>query len=140
MPGFSITPSAPFKRAMVAAVSLNITTLTQATTATVATRFVAPLRESASTAGASKAAVAQIAVHKVDNSNDLVMRQQGQAGDIIVGVSGHSPEADVLDELEWGSAAESPRAWVRNFHTHNAHEVYDAWSNELTSELNRRLK
>lgn len=140
MSGFNITPSTSFQRAMVSAATLDLVKLTQAATATVATQFVKPLQESASTSGASKKAVGEIAVHKVDNPNDLVMRQRGETGDVMVGVTGHSPEADSLDELEWGGVAEGPRAWVRNFHTHHAHEVYDAWSSELTNELNRRLK
>lgn len=138
--GFSVTPSAAFKRVSVAAVHLDIAEVARSATLSVAAHTVKPLRAAAKAAGASKETVDSIAVSVVSNDNDLVMRQRPDIGDITVGVSGHAPGAEEADDLEWGSMEQTPRAWVQGYHAHNESSVYESWSHELTNELNRRLK
>lgn len=104
----------------------------------VADRLVAPLRTAAQAAGASRRMVTEIRVHD-GHLNDLVMRDRGYKGDVIVGVGGEGRSADEAEELEWGNLDEAPKAWVRTTAARHAADVNRMWSAELTRELDRRV-
>jgi hypothetical protein len=104
----------------------------------VAERLVEPLRASARAAGASQGMVGNVRVHD-GHMSDLVMRDQGHRGDVIVGVDGFSRHAEEAESLEWGSLDERPMAWVRTTAARLHREVSTMWSNEMTRELDRQV-
>lgn len=100
--------------------------------------LVRPLRTAARAAGGAVLAN-EVQVHD-GHLNQLVMREPGSYGDVIVGVSGECPQADRAEELEWGSLEENPRAWVRATAAQHGYDVTARWSAELTTELDRRCR
>lgn len=137
---FDITPSAAFKRAADAMATVSISEVVVAATMRTASESISGLRDSAKSAGASRSMVGAVTVLQAPSAADLVMRQRAEPGDIMVGVSGHSDHAEEADDLEWGGVSEGPRAWVRNWHSHNQGAVNAQWSDALTTELTRRLR
>ena len=102
-----------------------------------ASKLVEPLKRAAAAAGADRGLVGAVSVHE-GHLNDLVMRDRGHRGDVIVGVSGDSKHAEAAEELEWGGLEAGPKAWVRTTVAHHARDVRTSWSNELTRGLDRR--
>lgn len=98
--------------------------------------LVQPLKSALRQAGGA-AASRDVRVHD-GHLNDLVMREQGRRGDVIVGVGGESQHADTAEELEWGGLDVGPKAWVRATVAQRAFDTVDRWSRELTAELDRR--
>ena len=100
--------------------------------------LVDPLRRAARAGGASNGLVGAITVHD-GHLNDLVMRDHGRKGDVIVGVEGRSRYADEAEELEWGGIDTPPVGWVRTTVASRTRDVRVAWSNELTRGLDRHV-
>lgn len=135
--GFSIT--SPRLNHVEAAISkLNIGLVARDSAVIVAEKLVDPLRTAAQHAGASRQMVADIRVHD-GHLNELVMRDHGSRGDVIVGVSGEARSADEAEDREWGTLDEPPRAWVRTTAARRAADINRMWSAELTRELDRRV-
>jgi hypothetical protein len=134
---FSIT-SPHLARVQAGMERVNIDLVIRDSAVVIADRLVQPLQQAATAAGASKKLVATIRVHD-GHLNDLVMRDRGHFGDVIVGVDGASPVADEAETLEWGSLETGPRAWVRTTAARNAAQVHRMWSDEMTRELDRRI-
>lgn len=135
--GFSIT-SPRLSHIAAGMERVNIGLIARDSAVNVADRLVQPLRQAAARGGASARVVKDIRVHD-GHLNDLVMRNTGHFGDVIVGVDGSSIAADEAEELEWGSLEASPKAWVRTTAARSSAEVHRMWSNEMTRELDRRV-
>lgn len=116
----------------------NIGLVARDAAVTVADMLVNPLKRAATAAGASSGMVSAIQTHD-GHLNDLVMRDRGSKGDVIVGVGGENPYADEAEELEWGTPDTAPRAWVRTTAQQRAVDVGRAWGNELSRELDRSV-
>ena len=101
--------------------------------------LVEPLRRAAKAGGGSDGMVGAIMVHE-GHLNDLVMRDHGRKGDVIVGVEGRSRFAGEAEELEWGGIDSPPVGWVRTTVASRTRDVRVAWSNELTRSLDRHTR
>jgi len=101
--------------------------------------LVTPLRAAVRSAPGGAQVAREVRVHD-GHLNGLVMRERAGRGDVIVGVSGDSEQADLAEELEWGGLDTSPRAWVRSTVSQRGPEVIQHWSAGLTRELNRRCR
>lgn len=97
-----------------------------------------PLQTAARAAGGSEGMAGAVTVHD-GHLNDLVMRDKGYRGDVIVGVSGESRHADEAEDLEWGSPDAAPAAWVRTTTARHGRDVVQMWGNELTRALDRAV-
>lgn len=135
--GLSIT-SPHLARVQAGMAKVNIGLVVRDSAVVVADRLVAPLRQAATAAGASKQLIAGIRVHD-GHLNGLVMRDRGHFGDVIVGVDGASRAADEAEDLEWGTLDTGPKAWVRSTAARSQAEVHRMWSNEMTRELDKRV-
>jgi hypothetical protein len=82
--------------------------------------------------------VSAVKVHD-GHMNDLVMRERGSFGDVIVGVDGTSPAAEEAEEREWGGLDSPPSAWVRTTAAKVAKDIITMWSNEMTRELDAKV-
>lgn len=116
--------------------SLRVEDVVRDAAVKVAGTLVAPMRSAIRAAGGSVQLANEVRVHD-GHLNELVMRDRGSKGDVIVGVGGESLYADDAEELEWGSLDSGPRAWVRSTAGQRGFEVTAAWSNELTRGLDR---
>ena len=134
---FSIT-SKDWERRAKRLAAVNVGLVVRESAVVVAHRLVPPLQQALRAAGGSAAAAGDVQVHD-GHLNQLVMRNQGQRGDVIVGVSGESRHADEAEELEWGGIDTPPRAWVRTTAAKSARDVHTMWGNEMTRELDRRV-
>ncbi len=136
--GFSIT-SPHLGRVKAGLSKVKIELVVRDSAVVVAQRLVDPLRKSFQAAGASSELVADIRVHD-GHLNDLVMRNRGARGDVIVGVGGESRSADEAEELEWGGLYSGPKAPVRLVAARSSADVHRMWSNEMTRALDRAVK
>lgn len=118
--------------------ALRIEDVVRDSAVVVADKFVEPLRTAARAAGGSAALVSSVQTFD-GHLNELVMRDAGHRGDVIVGIGGDSRHADEAEELEWGSIDQAPKAWVRMTAARRGHDVVGMWSNEMTRELDRRV-
>lgn len=135
MPGFISSPDLAKRAAGLAKV--NPTLVVRDAAVVAAGRLVTPMRAAASNAGGKQLASA-VQVHD-GHLNDLVMRDRGQKGDVIVGVSGEHRQASSAEELEWGGVDSPPTAWVRSTASQHGSAIVSAWSNALTRELDRKV-
>ena len=116
----------------------NITLIVRDSAVHAAGLLQAPLQQAVRAAGGSAALAEAVTVHE-GHLNDLVMRDAGHRGDVIVGVSGENRHADEAEELEWGSVDAAPAAWVRTTTARLGHDVVTMWSNELSRALDRAV-
>lgn len=117
---------------------VNVGLVARDSAVVVADRLVAPLRQAAATAGGSSGLVSAIQAHD-GHLSQLVMRDRGSYGDVIVGVDGHSRHAQEAEDLEWGTLESPPTGWVRTTAAARGRDVTTMWSNEMTRELDRQV-